>query len=317
MRRDVLLFAPILVALIGCPSARVPSPEPIPDPSPDPNDFDCASLPDTLDSERTLEGARGYKGLTFDAAGLIVGSDTSSLIEASPDGDWGVFLPGIGEVEGMATLPDGDLVVTTSWDDGALRRLTPEGGVHTLVGGLGAYSVQVGPDGALWAAGWEGAWRVDPLTGDIQTLLETDWDAPWSARTLAFSRSLKRLYVGTVDDQGRIFYLDLDDDLQPTGEPQVFVSGVGNGWHDGLGMDVCGNLWAVDYESASLYRVSPEGEIDRMFDWSDDREQFGHGLVWAPEGSDWRTDALYLPVPEAGSVVKEVVIGVPGFVPGG
>ncbi len=300
------------LALLLCLAACAPTTDG--DPAPDPPDFDCSSLPDALPPESIVEGARAYKGLAFDADGDLFGSDGSSLIRTSSSGQWDVFLPGVGEVEGMTFLPGGDLVVTTSWDDGAMRRITPQGGV-TALAEPGAYSVIAGPDAMLWAAGWEGAWRIDPDSGEVDTLLETGWDDPWSARTLAFSRSLKRLYIGTVDDQGRIFYLELDDDLEPVGGPQLFVSGVGNGWHDGLGMDVCGNLWAVDYESASLYRVSPDGEVDRMVDWSDDREQFGHGLTWGPETGGWRSDALYLPVPEAGNTVKEVVVGVPAFVP--
>ncbi|MCP4868602.1 MAG: SMP-30/gluconolactonase/LRE family protein [Proteobacteria bacterium] len=117
-----------------------------------------------------------------------------------------------------------------------------------------------------------------------------------------------------MDDRGRIFFFELDDQLDPVGAPQLFVEGVGNGWHDGLGMDVCGNLWAADYETSSLYRVSNEGEIKVMVDWSDDPDQFGHGLVWGSGEGGWRDDALYVPVPAGGSLVHEVIVGVPAAV---
>ncbi len=312
----VLLLA--LVPLACAPES--PDGDPADPGPPDPYDFDCASLPDTLAAETTIEGARAYKGLAFDHEGNIVGSDESSLIKSSYRGDWRVFVPGVGAVEGMVYLPDGDLIVTTSWDDGHMRRIAPSGGTTVLVHGLNAYSVVLGPDGLLYAAGWDGAYRVDPDTGDVDTLMETGYSAPWSARTLAFSAQLDRLYIGTVDDDGRIFYWDLDEDLEPVGEAQLFVSGVGNGWHDGLGMDICGNLWAVDFESASLYRISPQGDIRTMVDWSENARQFGHGLAWGSGVGGWRSDALYLPVPEAGNTVKEVVVGVPAAVypqPGG
>jgi hypothetical protein len=255
-----VLFSSLLVPLLALvPLACAPeSPGDDPtDPSPpDPGDHDCASLPDTLPAETTIEGARAYKGLAFDNDGDIVGNDEASLIKSSYSGDWRVFVPGVGTVEGMVYLPDGYLIVTTSWDDGHMRRIAPSGGITVLVHGLNAYSVVLGPDGLLYAAGWDGAFRVDPDTGEVDTLMETGHSAPWSARTLAFSAQLDRLYIGTVDDDGRIFYWDLDEDLEPIGEPRVFVSGVGG----------------------------------------------------------WRSDALYLPVPEAGNVVKEVVVGVPAAV---
>ncbi|MCP4868603.1 MAG: PQQ-dependent sugar dehydrogenase [Proteobacteria bacterium] len=135
-----------LALLSACPSTPDPDEPPA-------TDFDCSTVPDTLEPAATVEGARAYKGLAFDDAGLLVGSDTSALIKSSRTGDWSVFVPGVGEVEGMVYLPDGDLVVTTSWDDGNMRRITPDGGISLLVAGLGAYSVILGPDGRLYAAG--------------------------------------------------------------------------------------------------------------------------------------------------------------------
>ncbi len=308
MKPATALFVALALPLAGCPT------DPNPDPGPNPIDFDCSTAPDTLPAETTVEGARAYKGLAFGSDGKIVGSDTSSLIKSSRDGDWSVFLPGVGEVEGMVYLPDGDLIVTTSWDNGNMRRITPQGGISIVAAGLGAYSVIYGPDGQLYAAGWDGAWRVDPDSGSVDTLISAGWDDPWSPRTLAFNADLSRLYIGTVDDQGRIFYFDLDSDMRPVGDPKVFVSGVGSGWHDGMGMDICGNLWAVEFESSSLYRISPEGTIEKMVDWSSNESQFGHGLAWGNGIGDWRSDALYFPVPEGGQRVKEIVIGVPAAI---
>lgn len=270
-------------------------------------------MPDTLPPETHIEGARAYKGLAFDADGLLVGSDNSSLIKSSYDGDWSVFLPGAGDIEQMTYLPDGDLVVTTSWSNGHMRRITPEGGVSVLAPGLSAYSVILGPDGMLYGAGWDGVYRVDPETGESDELLSTRGGGP-SGRTLAFSADLTRLYMGTVDDRGRIFYFELGEDLEILSEPKLFVEGVGHGWHDGLGVDICGNLWAADYDSSKLFRISPDGQIDVMADWSDNSNQFGHGLFWGSGVGGWRADALYMPVPEAGKKVKELVIGVPAAV---
>lgn len=301
-RLPLLLSSAALLA--ACPS------------TPDPtggatSHVDCAALPGAAGDETTLDGARGYKGLAFDDAGHLVGTDARSLFQATRDGESRVVLPGVGEVEGMAYLPDGDLIVTSSWDSGAVQRITPEGGVRTLVSALYAYSIIVGPDGMLYGAGWNGAYRIDPDSGEVDTLLNTGDDAPWSARTLAFNADGSRLYMGTVDDQGRIFYFDLDAEYEPTGEPVLAAEGVGHGWHDGMGFDACGGLWAADFESSALYRVSPDGDVAKMADWSDRREEFGHGLIWGTGANGWRDDALYMPMPAGGNRVKELVIGVP------
>ncbi len=273
---------------------------------------DCAAVPDEATAESVVDGARGYKGLAFDDAGNILGTDSDALFKATRDGQSAVFLPGVGEIEQMVYLPDGDLVVTSSWSSGHVQRITPEGGIRTLVSGLYAYSILLGPDGMLYGAGWNGAYRIDPDSGDVDTLLRTEDDEEWSARTVAFNADASRLYMGTVDDDGRIFYFDLDDDMNTVGEPRLHARGVGNGWHDGLGFDACGSLFAADYETSSLYRVSPDGsDVARVADWSSDSSLFGHGLVWGTGEDGWRDDALYMPMPAGGSRVKELVVGVP------
>jgi hypothetical protein len=176
--------------------------------------------------------------------------------------------------------------------------------------------VIVAPHDRIYAAGWDGAWMIDPDTGETTQFLvdgTPDFDRRSGPRTLAFSRDFKTLYVGTIDSDGRIYTLDLDDDLVPTGELKLFATGVGHGWHDGLGVDLCGNVYAADYASSTLYRVSPDGsQVEVLADWSDNKRAFGHGLIFGDGQGGWRADALYLPVPEDGKVIRELVIGIPG-----
>ncbi len=273
-----------------------------------PGVVDCDALPEP-EPERIVEGARGSKGLAFDTEGHIIGKDAASLIKATYDGDWSVWVPSPGEVEGMLRLDDGDLLITSSWGDG-IRRVSPEGGIAPLAPDLLAYGVAIGPAGRIWAAGWDGVWRVDPETGEYDTLLDTsgEWD---SYRSVAFSRDKRRVYLGTVSAEGRIHHFDLDEAGEPTGDLELYVEGVGHGWHDGLGIDVCGDIWAADYDSSALYRVSPEGDVTTVVDWSDEPRWFGHGLRFGPGIGGWRADAIYMPVPEADNVVREIVVGVP------
>jgi glucose/arabinose dehydrogenase len=292
----------MLLTLLACGQ-----PEPAPAPDAPGETFDCASLPEP-GGEIELDGPRGYKGLTFDLSGNLVGWDENALIKSTRDGDWSVFLPGLEDPEQMLTLPNGDLVVTSSWGAGNMTRVSPSGGTSRIASGLLAYSVVRGPDGMLWGAGWDGAYRVHPQSGDVDTLVTTSFDDDLSYRTVGFFEG--ELYLGTVDDDGRVFRWPLGDDDLPEGDPILYAEGVGGGWHDGLVFDVCGNMYVTEYESAALYRVSPDGEVTTLVQWSE--REFGHGLVWGTGQDGWRADALYLPKPNKGAVVTEIVLGVPG-----
>jgi hypothetical protein len=278
--------------------------------------YDCAKALPTPGAETIIEGASGYKGLTFDNEGHIVGNDGNSLIKATYDGEKTVWIPGVGEMEGIAYLSGGDLITTYGYSPGELKRYSPEGGETVLVGGLENYSVVIAPNDLIFGAGWNGAFMVDPNTGEYTKFLSDgspDFPRGVSPRTLAFSRDHRTLYIGTIDNRGRIYTLALDDDYTPIGSPELFAEGVGHGWHDGLDLDVCGNVYAVDYDSSALYRASADGgTVDKLADWSSNSREFAHGLIFGSGEGGWRVDALYLPEPENGKQVKEIVLGVPG-----
>jgi hypothetical protein len=116
------------------------------------------------------------------------------------------------------------------------------------------------------------------------------------------------MYIGSIG-VGEVYYFDLDADLNPVGDVQVFARTGSSGWHDGLGVDVCGNVYVADYVTSSLYRVSEDGgTVTSMVDVVD--FGYGHGLTWGSGIGGWRADALYLPQPYNGYTVREVVIGV-------
>ncbi len=305
----------VLAAATGCTPGDDTGPD-------DPDDtgsvgdvFDCTTVPASPEPETILEGVSGYKGLAFDDAGHIVGSDGVSLIKATRDGDWSVWIPAAGEVEGLAYLSDGDLISTYGYGAGEIRRYTPEGGQSVVVGGLANYAVVVAPNDRIYAAGWNGAFAIDPDSGAYTELFTGSEGLPpgVSPRILEFSRDYEQLFIGTIDNRGRVFVVDLDDDYMPVGQPQVFAEGLGRGWHDGLGIDICGQVYAVDYDSRSLYRASADGgEVTTLVDWSSAPRTVAHGLVFGTGSDGWRSDAIYLPEPENGNRVKEIVIGVPG-----
>lgn len=274
--------------------------------------YDCAALPQLGDIEdNELSGPRAYHDVIFDTAGNLLGNDGSSLLKSTYAGAVTPFVPGIGTIQGMAHLPDGDIVAA---DDARaqLIRIGADGAVSTVATGLpGAYGVTVGPDGMVYVGnvtreGRSALVRVDPASGAATTWLEMR--AGESPRMVVFSVDNTVGYIATVG-RTRVYAVDLDADLNIVGDARVYADNVGAGWQDGIGLDACGNLYVPDYASSSMYRITPEGTVEDLM-----RHRagiYGHGLEWGSGIGGWRTDAIYLPQPYDGLTVRELVIGVP------
>ncbi|MFZ5475985.1 MAG: hypothetical protein ACOZNI_04360 [Myxococcota bacterium] len=256
--------------------------------------------------DNTLSDATAYHGIGFDDDGTLIGWDgRGSLMKSTYGVGDALFVPGVSGVEQIDRLPDGDFVYADSTNQ-RLVRLTSAGSTSTLASGLGGsstvYGATVGPDGKVWVANG-GVLRVDPDTGESETILS---DRSLTVHSLNFNLDSTRLFLGTIGS-GDLYYLDLDADLNPTGSPAVYASGLG-GWHDGVEVDECGNVYVADYTTRGLYRVEEDGTVTLMV--RADPTSYGHGVAWGEGVGGWRTDTLYQPQPYNGSTVREVVLGV-------
>ena len=270
--------------------------------------YDCAETVTSGIAPTPMASARGYHGLVFDDVGNLIGWDgRSALVSASYDGDREVFVPGIELVEQFDRLPDGDIVMGAP-GTGTLLRVSFEGAVTTLATGVSSvYGVTVGPDGNIYTVDG-GVRRVDRETGAVTTLLDPPSSGEWWAHALNFSLDSRMMYIGTIGS-GQLLGLPLDDELNPTGPPEV-VAWVGSGWHDAVEVDACGNLWVPDYYSSGFYRVSGEDySVTNAVETGG--RGYGHAAVFGTGINGWRRDAIYQPQPYNGATVREVVIGVP------
>jgi hypothetical protein len=267
-------------------------------------DYDCDALPTELE-DNELDRPRGYHDVLVDDEGYLIGSDGSSLVRVSYDDQVEAYVPGMAYVEGFDRLRDGDLAII---ENQRLLRVTPEGAETTLTAGLvGGYGVTVGPDGMVYVGAAQSVFRVDPDTGDRAEVFRVAGIE--TLRDVTFSLDCATMYVATTG-AGNIWAVPVDANFDQAGEAAYLAQGVGQGtWHDGIGIDACGNVYVPDYSRSGLYRVAPDGTVTTIY--AGRPKLYGHGLKWGNGVGGWRRDALYLPQPYDGDSVREVVIGVP------
>jgi hypothetical protein len=274
--------------------------------------FDCATIPAQPPPFREVDGPRGYHDLAFLDDGTVLGNSVSGdLGLGDAYGGFALAIPGTGLLEQMVWMPDGDLAAG-SLTRGILR-ITTAGSVTPINPNIRPYGLILGPDGLLWAADQRSVWAVDPVTGAAEEIVPPRSLERGDPRVIAFDLSNTHLYIGTIGgSQGRIYRVPLGPDYRPTAQAEVFATGVGRGgYHDAIGVDVCGYLYVPDYDTSNLYRVSPSGQVQLLLDSGFLRSDYGHGLEWGLGVGGFRDDAIYLPQPYDAHRVLELVIGVP------
>lgn len=264
--------------------------------------FDCQSIPNAPIAMTELDAPRGYHDLAIDASGYMIGYDGSALVRVSADNRMELFAVGLDDVQGFDWLPDGSLAVSAKQ---GLLVIHPNGAKTVLATDIQAYGVTVGPDGMIYAADNDRVFRVHPASGKKEVLLHPSAFKP---REVNFDPDYTLMYMTTLGNS-EIHVVPLDDEMNPAGDPTLFAKLPGTGNHDGLGVDICGNLYVPDFNTLSLYRVRPDGVVNRYLQW--DALQYGHGIRWGTGKGGFDEMALYLPQPNDKNTVVEVKIGVP------
>lgn len=271
-------------------------------------DWDCDALPDIVQTD--LVAARGYHDVFFDEDGHILGWDGGAIVAVTYDDELSVWLPGVNSAQAFDWLADGDVVYTNDYSE--LRRVTPELQNTVIATGLsGAYGVTVGPDQRAYVSRSSGVSRIDPESGEVIPWVTLPGNA--TPRALVFNLDSTGAYMSTLTfGNAPVYFVEVDDDLMPSEDPVLFATGVGEGYHDGLGIDACGNLYVPDYYTSGLYRVAPDGTVTTLYSQGiAGQPHYGHGLEWGSGIGGWNDHAIYLPQPYDSGTVNEVVLGVP------
>lgn len=267
--------------------------------------WDCDDLPEPWLATFELDGPWGYHDVAFDDEGNIVGSNdtATNLYKVDSGGDWELFASGLSGIEGLDYLPDGDLVAASG--NYGIVRIAPDGSFDPIASSLTAYNITVGPDGMVYAGDNQSLYRIDPDTGAIDTL-----NTSLYARGADFSPDLDRMYIHTLY-MGEIWVVEMDEDFEMAGAPELFASIATCTWMDGLGVDACGNVYVPCWNTSSLYRITPDGEVTAVVSWGSNSSKYGHNLEWGSGIGGWDDQSLYMPQPYDGGSVVEVHVGVP------
>jgi gluconolactonase len=130
-----------------------------------------------------------------------------------------------------------------------------------------------------------GIWRLD---------LETGAGALWYDQPLNFANGMvlapdrQSIYVAETFAR-RISRIPIQEDGS-AGEAELFVDGIER-LPDGLAFDVDGNLYIACYEPSRLFRASPEGRLELLFD-DPDAHMLCHPTNCAFRGTDLLTSNL-------------------------
>ncbi len=269
---------------------------------------DCDALPALPDApELVWSGYDGSEDLAFDGAGRVALKRGGQVVLVGPDQSESVLAEGFPQIYGTRYLIDGALLVALP-QSGVLQTISPGGDIVDVASGLSSPNgVYVDPDGRVWVTEF-GASRVVRFAADWTSTTIYAGPMAGSANGVVFDPTRGLLFF-TNYGAGRLLRLAIDAQGQPVGEPAQ-VTSIDGAKLDGLALDVCGNIYAVDQGGSALYRVRLDGAGELVstdppvkFPTNVANPQFGRGPGFAE-------DSLYL-AGNPGDLYR-VVVGIPG-----
>lgn len=277
-------------------------------------DYDCAALPPGPFELVPTEGIAS-KDVAFDAEGNLIGSDYTKIYKTTFDGETDVIETGIASCTGIRYLPNGNLMYAEELH-GRLVLLDQDGDHEILSTLHSPRGLAVDLEGLVYVADppMNLVKRVDPYAFEEELVV----DGLPHVAVLAFDLEYDRLFIATEgESDDSIYYIDIGADGTP-GELQTFATGVGGGWHVGLAVDACGNLYVVERHCGGelwrscVQRVSAEGEVEDepIAEIEGEDVFYLSGIEWGSGIGGWDASSLYL-----GEAIQDSVyrldVGVP------
>ena len=269
---------------------------------------DCDALPQGPFSLQKLSGPMASEDLAFDDQGNVVGANDNAIFKSQYQGQPELWVPSLKFRSGLRFVTTGDLMVNDD-NKGQLLRITPDGIKHVVLNNLKyPNGMAADLDGYIYVTEHDAkrVLQVEPYTGEKVILSNGEISNP---NGIAFNVDFTRLFVAGFSGAGKIYAFDRDEDGD-FGPVWVWASNVGTGWLDGIGIDVCGNLYIADYGSTKILRFPSDGSGYKTIAQGSGG-QYLPNMQWGSGYGGWDPWKLYLP-DGWNKGVFEVDIGVPG-----
>lgn len=270
--------------------------------------LDCDAIaPGPLAIETIFEPGTVFDGtedIAFDGQGNVAGKDGNDVLLVDASGSVVDSWPDMGPGYGLRFRANGQLLAA-KFQIGEIRVVDTGGALVTMAGGVNGLWPDF--DGNVWFTNGNSVRRVN--ADDSVDAIVTGGDAA-SSNGVIFD-----------PDRGLLFYTNYGPGLVRSvaimgdGTPGAvsMVASIPGAALDGLNMDACGNLYAMDQGNATLYRVwldaagAAVGEPEVLV------EQFPSNVanaVWG-SGAGWDPQSLYAAGFPGG--IYRVEVGVPGL----
>ena len=258
----------------------------------DDDTYDCDNLPAGWFNYTPMIGGKATEDMALDDQGMMIGAVNGALFKSDYAGTATIWVPGQNSfIAGLRALPSGDFVYSDVSANSLVKVDAATGDKSTLLSGLSyGNGLEVDLFGNVYVAEQNSGMvrRVDGVTGEFE-VMATGLNNP---NGLTFSPDYSRLYVGSFGG-GMIYVIDVDANMDPV-NVDTHVPQVGTGYLDGMGVDICGNIYICDYGQIKIFRISPDGmTVEPVIDLSPDSYWIPN-MQWGSGVGGWDPLKLYV-----------------------
>lgn len=218
--------------------------------------IDCEAISDgPFTPTLYLSGFKGSEDLAFDGQGGLVLKRDGEIVIVRADQSETVLAQGLAQAYGTRYLADGRLLVALP-NSGELIAYDPQGQPTVLLSGLASPN-GLYPDlaGDVWITEFGGS-KVLRLGADMMAQPIVSGADASAANGVVYDPQRQLLFY-TNYLAGQVKRVAFDGQGEP-GAPEL-VAAVGGASLDGLTLDACGNVYAMDQKNSRMYRVRLDG----------------------------------------------------------
>ncbi len=269
--------------------------------------FDCTSVPGGPFAVSTqFMPFEGSEDLSFDGQGGLAGKRGPTVIVVDGEGNELASYEDPGSAFGLRYDGAGDVLVA-HFESGFIARIAPDGRSTTFASGIpGVNGLYPDFDGNVWVTDFSRVLRYDD-DGNPTTIVEDG--AATGANGLVYDPD-RGVAFFTNYGGGRIAKVDIGNDGAPGAVTALDT--VNGALFDGLSLDVCGNLYAVDNGNARVYRLMLDENADPLGDATDIVDGNMQNIANAQFGRGPGFEATSLYASGNPGIVYRLDVGVPG-----